>query len=403
MSWGIPRFDYAVNYAGMSHVGKVREHNEDAWRVDMNLGLFALADGMGRHAAGEVASAICVDTLLHACNTSEATAAYDSFLSSPTLEARAAVFSVLTSAAKQAHEAVLAEAQRDRSRRRMGCTLDAGLLLADRGFLVHVGDGRAYLTRPVATVQLTSDHTIGGSLVARGVDTPSQQENNRTLTSAIGIEKGAPKIDEIFVELASVDRLILCSDGVYGPLKTEENLQQLARSGSAENTAYTLINAALEASGSDNATAIVVDINEKRRSRVKYDGGLQSRDLAYASQCPLLDGLRDELVARTLSATVEEKFADGDHLPRFSTSDRVGYIMLEGRVTSPDGWTFGPSALIYPESLAGGGRGTDLHMAVGGVRALRVRADDFAEVCASDAELGAGLYERVARSVAGRL
>ncbi len=402
MAWGVPRFDYAVNYAGLSHVGLVREHNEDAWRVDMNLGLFALADGMGRHAAGEVAVAVCLDALLHGCNTAEAVATYDAYLQSPTLEARTAVFGVLAGAVLLAHEAVLAEAQRVPARRGMGCTLDALLLVADKGFLVHVGDGRAYVTRPAATVQLTSDQTIGVSLAARGVDSPSNLVDQRALTSAVGIEKRKPKIDEVFVELASIDRIILCSDGVHGP-HTEQVLQKLARAGSAESTAYALVRAALDAGGDDNATAIVVDINERRLDRTRYDGGLAARDLAFASQCPLVQDLAEEIVSLVLRTTVEEKFAVGDHLPRFATNDRVAYIVLDGRVTAPDGWTVGPSALVYPESLVGGGRATDLCVAQEPARVLRLRCDDFRELCESDVTAAAALYGRLAHTLGGHV
>lgn len=400
MAWGVPRFDYAVNYAGLSHVGRVRERNEDAWRVDMNLGLFALADGMGRHAAGEVAAAVCLDAFLHGCNAASAIAAWDTYLQEPTLDARAGVFRALVGAALQAHEAVLAEAQRDPSRRGMGCTLDAVLLLADRGFVVHVGDGRVYVTRPTATVQLTSDQTLGVSLAARGVDSPSNLVDQRTLTSAIGMEKRKPKIDEVFVELASVDRLLLCSDGVHGP-HAETDLQKLARSGSAESTAYALVRAALDAGGDDNATVIVVDVNEKRLDRTRFDGGLAARDLAFASQCPLLQDLGEDVVAATLRTTVEEKFETGAHLPRFATNDRVAYVVLEGRVTTPDGWTLGPSALVYPESLVGAGRGPDLHVAQCPTRVLRLRRDDLRELCESDVAAAAALYCRLAHTLGG--
>jgi hypothetical protein len=103
------------------------------------------------------------------------------------------------------------------------------------------------------------------------------------------------------------------------------------------------------------------------------------------------------LVERALRAAVEVEFEAGDSVPRFFTSDRVGYVVLEGRINAPDGWALGPSAVVYPESLARSGQGTVLCVAGERTRALRIRADDFQEVCAADTRLAAKLYEKLSK------
>ena len=401
MMLALPRFHYGVAVAGASHVGNVRTNNEDAWRVDMDLGVLAVADGMGGHAAGEVASALGIDTLIASLRVPEAAPCFDSYLTSPTLEARRQVFSLLRWAAQQAHQRVVQEAERDKSRRGMGCTLEAALLLGEAAFVVHVGDSRTYVARPRAVVQLTHDQTVEGSRLASGLRTPSEPPAKRdALTSAVGHREG-PRIDEIFVELAEGDRLMMCTDGVHGQIAAEADIAQLVRLRTPPDAVHALITAALEAGGNDNATVIVIDV-ASRRARAAYDGGQRARDLTLASNCFLLTALAHDAQARVLSVCVETEFAAGARIPRFFTEDRVAYIVLEGEASTPEGWTLGPSAVLYPESLAGAGRGTVFASALRPLRALRIRYDDFREVCHGDVVLSASLYERLARALAQR-
>jgi serine/threonine protein phosphatase PrpC len=400
MSWAIPRFDHLVEFGGASHAGQVRKSNEDVWRVDPGLGLFVVADGMGGHAAGEVAARLAVDTVSRAVRTPEALAVLDAYVASPTLEARRAVFDVLEAGAEKAHVAVRDSAAREKKHHGMGCTLDAALLLGTKGFLIHVGDGRSYLSRPTTTIQLTHDHTLHGSLVARGVVTPSQAPHNaHALTNAVG-RKGAIEVDEVFVDLAEGDRLLLCTDGVHGELGDEAVIAELARKGAPGDTAVAVVNAAVERGGRDNATALVLMVGKRRVERVPSDGGLAARDAAFAAHCPLFAGAPSSLVTRALGAAVEVEFEADETLPRYFAQDRVAYIVLDGTVSTPSGWTLGPSALVYPESLGGGGQGPALSKASERTRAFRIRADDFREVCAADTKLAAHLYEKLAGMLA---
>ncbi len=400
MSWSVPRFDHLVDFAGISHIGRVRSSNEDVWRADPGLGLLAVADGMGGHAAGEVAARVAVDEVGKSLRLTESLKVLDDFVRAPTLDARRAVFGVLEAGVDRAHAAVIESAARDARRHGMGSTLDVALLLGTKAFLVHVGDARTYLARPTTTIQLTQDHTMHGSLVARGLVSPSEPPAPRNvLTNAVGGKSGV-RAEEVFVELAEGDRLLLCTDGVHGELDDESVISELTRSGPTEDTAIALVNAALERGGRDNATALVVEIGARRTDRTASDDGLSARDGAFAAHSALLSGVSRELVARALKAAVEVEFDPGETVPRFFTADRVGYIVLEGRIDAPSGWTLGPSSLVYPESLAGGGQGTSLCRAGERTRALRIRADDFREVCATSTELAARLYQRLAHVLA---
>jgi serine/threonine protein phosphatase PrpC len=380
----------------------VRPNNEDAWRIDPELGAFAIADGMGGHAAGELASRVAIDAVFRALGDRESVAVMDAYVKGSTIEARRAVFDQIRRAINTAHAAVRKEAEGSPTRKGMGCTLDVGVLLGTEGFVAHVGDSRVYVARQTTTIQLTSDHTLAGVLVARGLATPSQPPGgSHALMNAIGRD-GKLVVDEIFVDLAQGDRLVLCSDGVHTEIKDENIIAKLARRGAPEDAALGLVNAALARGGNDNATALVVDIGQRRISRGVYDGGLDARDSSYVRHSALFKGVDDEHVDRALSAAVEMQFEPGADLPRFSAEDRVGYIVLDGTVVTPDGWSLGPSAIVYPESLVGAGRGSAMCKAQSVVRAFRIRADDFREVCATDVALAAALYERLARTL-GRL
>ncbi|HEX7670658.1 MAG TPA: protein phosphatase 2C domain-containing protein [Polyangiaceae bacterium] len=399
MSWAIPRFDHLVEFAGASHAGRVRPTNEDVWRADPGLGLLAVADGMGGHAAGEIAARIAVTQIGAELRTPSALQAMDLFAETPTIEARRALFDVLEAGAERAHAAVLDTASLDAKRRGMGCTLDAALLIGNKAFIVHVGDARTYLVRPTTTIQLTHDHTIHGTLVAKGVMSPSQHPGSNVLTNAVG-RKGNLQVEEVFVELAEGDRLVLCTDGVHGELKEESVISDLALRGTPDDAAIGIVGAALERGGKDNATALVVEIGARRVTRAASDAGLAARDNAFASHSPLFIGVPSELVKRALRAAVEVEFEPNQDVPRFFAGDRVGYVVLEGRVDAPSGWTLGPSSLVYPESLAGGGKAGALCLSGERTRALRIRADDFREVCAKDTKLAAMLYERLAHTLA---
>ena len=208
------------------------------------------------------------------------------------------------------------------------------------------------------------------------------------------------QVDGLFVDLTRGDRLILCTDGVHGLVPSEAELSHIARGGSAQEAAEALVRAALERGGRDNATAVVVDIGERFVTRGGDDEGLRARDIAAVRSCPLLYDLPPATLLRALSAAVEIEFRAAEPLPRTVANDQVAYIVLDGEVRLSDGRLFGGAALLYPESLVVGFRDAPPCRAERHVRALRLRADDFKEVCEGNIALAAQLYERLARLLA---
>jgi hypothetical protein len=277
----------------------------------------------------------------------------------------------------------------------MGATLDVVWLARGNAFVAHAGDGRVYLARARAMLQLTQDHAHP---ILPGTNPGSHRQRTVGITNAIGLSEQL-QVDTLFVDVARGERLLLCSDGVHGQIEAESELAEIVRGGSAEESARALVARAGE-SGRDNATAIVIEIGERFVKRTDHDRGLGSADLERARQSPLLIDLPQSFALSALAASVEVEFGPDQPIPRLVTNDLVAYIVLDGVVRYPaSGRTVGSGALLFPESLVGIAGQEDVPIATATVRLLRVRADDFSEVC-RDPRLAAELYRRLAAHIA---
>lgn len=237
--------------AGVSDVGRRRGHNEDAAYVAPYVAV--VADGVGGAAAGEVASATAAYVL--------AATALARFGRDPVLVAREAVATALGS--------LRAGAATDERREGMATTLTGVVSDGTRVALVHVGDSRAYLWRGGTLVRLTRDHSYVQQLLDEGAIEPGSAANHpwrhvvvRSLHSSPDASEQSTTADVTLLEdLSPGDRLLLCSDGV-SDLVPERRIAEVLRLGMAGAAAAVLVQHALEAGGTDNATAVVLDVVE---------------------------------------------------------------------------------------------------------------------------------------------
>lgn len=236
-----------VSVAGDTNVGKVRTANEDSMIVDPERGLFVVLDGMGGANAGDIASQTARDAIL-------------SFVA----HRRAAMEPrpLLEAAIKAGSAAVFGAAQARRELQGMGTTVVACLLVdPSHAVIGHVGDSRAYLLRGGRLQTLTRDHTIVEELVDRGLlsaDDAERHPYKNVLSRNLGARADA-KVDVVELELKPGDRLLLCSDGLYG-YASAEGIQYVLGSGDApEHVARDLIELALRGGGGDNVTTIVLE------------------------------------------------------------------------------------------------------------------------------------------------
>lgn len=237
-------------YGSRTEIGNVREHNEDSLTVLPPL--FAVADGMGGHEAGEVASEITINTLND-------------------LAPQSADAEALARAVVAANLNVIKAPSQGVGREEMGTTLTAAILEKERLVIAQVGDSRAYLLHNGSLQQLTRDHSLMADMIEAGQLTEAEARvhpNRSVITRAIGSDPHMqPDLYELNVETG--DRLLLCSDGICGMIEDHEIASIMRQAPSAQSCADQLVEAALAAGGFDNATAVVVDVEGFKAVREK--------------------------------------------------------------------------------------------------------------------------------------
>ena len=236
-----------LRVAGDTHVGKVRTTNEDSLIVEPRIGLYAVLDGMGGASAGDVASQLARDTIRDFVLHRRMTLAPRELLDAAIAAGSIAVFL----AAQHQHE-----------RQGMGTTVVACLVIdPSRAVIGHVGDSRAYLLRGGRLQMLTRDHTVVQELLNRGVlsaDDAERHPYKNVLSRNLG-GRAETQVDTVELALQPGDRLLLCSDGLYG-FASAEAIQYLLGSGDApEHVARDLIELALRGGGGDNVSAVVIE------------------------------------------------------------------------------------------------------------------------------------------------
>lgn len=236
-----------IEREALSDVGRTRERNEDSYYAGEYV--FAVADGLGGHNAGDVASRLAVEPL----------AAFDRSVAG-TPDDRIA--EALERAVDAANRAVYQRAQDDAKVRGMGTTLTAVAISNGSAHLAHVGDSRCYLIRGGEITQLSSDHTLVARMVAEGKLTPEQAETHpqrSILTRALGAEPEID-VDTLEIQLTPGDRLILCSDGLSSVIGDDQILATLSDSKALKEACKRLIDAANARGGPDNITVVVVEV-----------------------------------------------------------------------------------------------------------------------------------------------
>jgi len=237
----------SMRYALISDTGLERTNNEDSAIADLELGLFIVADGMGGHAAGEVASRVAVDAIVAALRARPRPArARD--------EAE-----ILLQAVHDANAAVVREAA-ERGTFGMGTTLSTVLLRKRTAVIANVGDSRVYLISRKGLAQLTTDHTLVMQMVEQGLLTLEASRSHaekHVLTMAIGTP-GVLEPQLLHAKVPAGGRLLLCSDGLHDLLPAEE-IEALAKIDDLDEAARALVARANARGGLDNVTVLLVE------------------------------------------------------------------------------------------------------------------------------------------------
>ena len=238
----------AISFYGRTDTGMVRDHNEDSFCSLRNRRLFVVADGMGGHNAGEVASRLAIESLLE-------------FLSEEKIrEIRGndeAIHQSMLAAFSHANETVMDKAATDAAMQGMGCTMVACLLDENRLHTCHVGDARCYLFEKGSLQQITTDHTTVTYIHRTDANNQEIQVPRHVVTRAIGFySPEGPEYHKTVLRPGS--RILLCSDGLWNMVDHTRIEQILLNAPTPEKASETLVAAANEQGGRDNITALVI-------------------------------------------------------------------------------------------------------------------------------------------------
>jgi protein phosphatase len=263
----------------------VRDHNEDFAHVDDRMGFFIVADGMGGHAAGEVASRLAVEEVAkHLDKNRELLADFEK---DPSEKVRKALVTELEVAVREAHRAVFETGAKDAEKQGMGTTLDVVLLAGSEAFVAHVGDSRTYLVRGGKASQLTTDHTVAEVLLIEGklsVEEAQVSPLRTILVNAIGV---APDVgvEMAHIRLQAGDRLLVCSDGLHDYFPAEQELADKIKSDQdPEKALRDMVELAKSRGGHDNITGILVDVEWVPEVAAEDTAGIDDEETGIAEK-----------------------------------------------------------------------------------------------------------------------
>jgi serine/threonine protein phosphatase PrpC len=242
----------------LTDVGMKREHNEDSFLVNEDLGLYVVCDGMGGHAGGETASRLAVQTVER--ELLSARLRTDNPFASAAELADTPLAGALREAVEGSCAAVFRTSKLNPELHGMGTTCICLLIHETKALVGHVGDSRAYLVREGEVVQLSEDHSLVNEQVRAGLLTPEEARVSRLkniITRSVGFEEDV-LVDVMGVETKPGDRFLLCSDGLSNLIANEEIGEMLASKPFAE-IPKALIDLANDRGGDDNITAVAVE------------------------------------------------------------------------------------------------------------------------------------------------
>jgi PPM family protein phosphatase len=320
---------------GQTDVGHKRDHNEDYLLVDDAEGIYVVCDGMGGHAAGEIAAEHAAKTAQRVVK--EHRSVIEEFRRRDTAETREKLIQTLESAVQRACSEIFEMATADSGKAGMGTTLIMMLVVADKGIMAHVGDSRLYMARQGQIHQLSEDHSYCTEMIKRGKMTREQARSSpyaNVITRAVGIQESV-QVDTLLFDILPGDTFLLCSDGLHGYTEDPNELADLLSVDDAGGLAQSLIDLANQRGGKDNITALVIrgmsdvadEVVEQRRAEEV------NLKLETLKKIPLFRYLTYQELVKVLNITYLESFEAGATILKEGDSGEELYIVLAGKVS----------------------------------------------------------------------
>ena len=396
---------------GKTDAGIVRTENQDAYRVvsrdvdGRQLGVIAIADGVGGGKHGEVASAMFCDLVAQQAAMGKALRAYTWERDrSQRREALEQLDSVMGQVAALVHTRSREEAALSGM-----ATTGITLVAADQGaFLGHVGDSRAYLIRGPKVFRLTDDHTITNQMVRDGLlgaDEAADHPFAGSLSRAIG-PKPRVEVDTLFVKTEPGDRFVLCTDGLHRYLGGTEIHQAASTITDRAALAAHLIRTACEHGGEDNVTVVVVDVTADAPVPPSSEVGLGTQ-LGLMHGTFLFDKMNEQEILRVMQIGHIVQFREGDAIVEEGSASDAFFVVLQGQcnvykgpellATIGRGGHFGELGLIDA-----GERSADV-IAASAVECMAMSRDDLFALFRDDRDLANKILMALLLNIAGRV
>src|SRR4051794_13726723 len=322
-----------LKFFAATDVGRQRDHNEDNYLVDPKMHLFVVADGMGGHAAGEVASQIAVHEVSRVVR--ENGDVIERYSKAHDMNARQELLVMMEHAVQTACASIYGRGQAEPEKRGMGTTTSSLLIAGDRGFIAHVGDSRIYLVRQGQVHQLTEDHSLINELVRRGkikrdeIDGSPYAKYKNAVTRAVGAYESV-EVDTMDFEVLPGDQFLLCSDGLHHYLKDE--VPEILGAEDVADAPKTLVALANAGGGHDNITAVVVRVE----AGVAGEATQRASDLAnrveVLKRMPLFKHLTYKEIMRLLNVTVGKELKPTEEIIKEGSEGEELFIILSGKV-----------------------------------------------------------------------
>ncbi len=388
--------------AALSDTGRKRKSNQDAHVADPELGLFAVADGMGGHAGGERASAEAVGELRRDVQARLRRLQRPESQSPPRDQLQRLLRDALRAASARVHG--LAQANPELSG--MGTTLTALLLFEDRAYIGHVGDTRAYLLRQGKQHRLTHDHRVVDELIRRGALRPEDAGEvpyTNALSRCIGAQPKV-QVDVLDLDLMPGDRFLLCCDGVHGYFADEDLPAKLAGD-DLQAVAQGLVDHANAAGGEDNITVLLVEV-ARSGADAPASAAETSRRLEQLRSLPVLRGLDYREAITVLGLGRSQDYQAGQEVMAEGLPIDALVIVLYGRLRLLHSGRmlaeFVPGDSFGEEGILDGGPAPADLVADEATRVLRLPRAGLLELLRQDPLLAGKLLAALLQSLAGR-
>jgi serine/threonine protein phosphatase PrpC len=399
-----------LSFWAATDVGKKREMNEDNFLVDKKLSLFIVADGMGGHASGEVASQLAVHEFRAAVEANKEP--IERFAAGDASVRPQELLTILEGAVQSAGSAIYQKGQAEPEKRGMGTTTSALLIAGDRGFIAHVGDSRIYMLRSGQVVQLTEDHSLVNELIRRGkltkegVDGSPYKAYKNAVTRAVGVYETVQG-DTIDFEILPGDQFLLCSDGLHSYLD-EARIIDLLRGEDITEIPKRLVDHANASGGHDNITALVVRVAGAVAGTAPDNRAEElTRKIEVLKQMPLFRHLTYKEIIRVLNVTEVREYAPGQEMIKEGTPGEEMFIILRGKIRLHKNGAFithlGAGAHVGEMALVDRGPRSVSAAADERSRVLILRRREFYQIIRKDPSLSVKLLWSFVQVLADRL